>query len=145
MFVSLRRKKNKFLLLIDSWGGQTDTTLYDEIFEDENDRASCTVKVIPPKCTPLCQLCDVYFYWQVKIFLKCLQNCFTLLREQQEISTRKDAIKIHSLLLHQLNASIFKPMILYALFASKLIEERPLFLNVNEICFPTSIMQTVCL
>jgi len=40
-------KKNKFLLIIDSWGGQTDLALYDKLFEEENGKASCTVKVIP--------------------------------------------------------------------------------------------------
>ncbi|EFN69938.1 hypothetical protein EAG_08383, partial [Camponotus floridanus] len=63
------------------------------------------------------------------------QNCPTLLNQQREIGTREDAIKIHSLLLHQLCAPVFKSMILYAWHASKLIEDRPIFLNLNEICF----------
>lgn len=136
--------QNKFLLLIDSWGGQTDMTLYDDIFDDEVGRASCTVKVIPPKCTPICQPCDVYFYRQVKNFIKKLQNCPTLLQQQREIGAREDAIKIHSLLLHQLSAPVFKPMLLYAWYASKLIEERPIFLNMNEICFSISIIKKSC-
>ncbi|XP_071573952.1 uncharacterized protein [Temnothorax nylanderi] len=136
---------NKFLLLIDSWGGQTDLTLYDDIFEDETNRASCTVKVIPPKCTPLCQPCNVYFYRQVKNFIKRLQNCSFSLQQQREIGTREDAIKIHSLLLHQLSAPVFQPMLLYAWYASKLIEERPIFLNMNDICFPITVVKKLCI
>jgi len=102
---------NKFLLLINSWGGQIDITLYDDIFEDEKGRASCFTKIIPPKCTPLCQPCDVYFYRQIKNFIKRLQNSPTLLQQEQEICTREDSIKIYSLLLHQLSAPIFKPML----------------------------------
>lgn len=55
-------KKNKFLFIIDSWEGQTNPVLYDEIFENEKGEVMCTLKIIPPKCTPLCQPCDVYFY-----------------------------------------------------------------------------------
>ncbi|GFT04461.1 HTH CENPB-type domain-containing protein [Trichonephila clavipes] len=55
-------KEEKFLFLIDSWGGQTNPVLYDEIFTDDKGIPTCTMKVIPPKCTPLVQPCDVYFY-----------------------------------------------------------------------------------
>lgn len=137
-------EKNQFLLLIDSWGGQTDITIYDEIFEDEKGTASCNIKVIPPKCTPLCQPCNVYFYRQVKNFIKRLQNATALLKEEREIDTREDAIKIHSLILHQLSAPIFKKMILYAWYASKLLDDKPLFLNVNDVCFPLTILKKSC-
>ncbi|XP_067212474.1 uncharacterized protein [Linepithema humile] len=138
-------KKNKFLFIIDSWGGHTNPALYDEIFEGEKGEATCTLKVIPPKCTPLCQPCNVYFYRQVKIFLMRLQNApITLLQEQREIASREDAIKIHSLILHQLSAPIFVPMIKYAWFASKLTSDRAIFLNVTEVCFPTSLLGKKC-
>lgn len=41
-------EQKNFLLLIDSWGGQTDATLYDDIFENERGKVSCTIKVTPP-------------------------------------------------------------------------------------------------
>ena len=56
--------------LIDSWGGQTRLEMYDEIFQDDNEMPTRTVKIIPPKCTTSVQPCDVYFYRQVKNFLK---------------------------------------------------------------------------
>lgn len=82
-------KNNKFLLIIDSWEGQTDCTLYNEIFENDSGEATCTLKFILPKCTynmPLCQPCDVYFYWQIKNLIKRLQNESALLKDQQEIT-----------------------------------------------------------
>lgn len=137
-------KDNKFLILVDSWGGQVDNTLYDEVFQNDEGEWTCTMKVIPPKCTPLCQPCDVYFYRQVKNFIKKIQNASDLLQQQREVASREDAIKIHSLLLHQLRAPIFCDMIKYAWFASKLITEKPLFQNVNEVCFPLSLTKTKC-
>lgn len=134
----------KFLLIIDSWGGHTNPGLYDNIFEDKKGNATCTLKVIPPKCTPLCQPCDVYFYRQVKILLKHLQNAPTLLYEQREIASREDAIKIHSLILHQLSAPVFHSMLQYAWFASKLISDRTIFLNVKQLCFPSSLLKQKC-
>lgn len=138
-------KNNKFLFIIDSWGGQTNPVLYDEIFQNEEEEATCMIKVIPPKCTPLCQPCDVYFYRQVKNFLKRLQNAPTLIQEKREISSREDIIKIHSLILHQLSAPVFSPMIKYAWFASKLMVDRTIFLNVNEVCFPISLLKKKCI
>ncbi|KAG5342857.1 TRY5 protein, partial [Acromyrmex heyeri] len=46
------------------------------------------IKVIPLKCTSLCQPCDVYFYHQVKDFIKRLQNASILLKEQREIKVQ---------------------------------------------------------
>lgn len=33
------------------------------------------LQIIPPKCIPIFQLCDVYFYGQVKIIVKRIPNC----------------------------------------------------------------------
>ena len=74
--------------------------MFDDIFTNESDKVTCTVKVIPPKCTPLCQPCDVYFYRQMKNIIKKLQRASTLLKENREINSRKDAFKIHSIVHH---------------------------------------------
>jgi hypothetical protein len=68
-------KKNKFLLSIDSWGEQTNPAIYNKKFSEENDEPTCTLKIIPPKCTLLCQPCDVYFYRQFKNYTGKFQNC----------------------------------------------------------------------
>lgn len=137
-------KDNNFLLIIDSWGGQTDASLHDEIFGNDDGDATCTLKVIPGKCTPFCQPCDVYFYRQVKNLIKRLQNAPNLLREQREIASREDAIKIHSIVQHQLSAPCFENMLKYAWYAAKLLETRTIFSNLNDICFPVTIAKQNC-
>lgn len=74
-------KKGKFLMLIDSWGGQTNPVMYNEVFRDDKRQPTYTIQVIPPKCTPLVQPCDVYFYRQVTNFIKRLQNCAYLTKK----------------------------------------------------------------
>nr|XP_034196479.1 uncharacterized protein LOC117612002 [Osmia lignaria] len=66
-------QKNPFLYITDSWAGQTNPALYEQ-FKDENEQPTCTFKVIPPKCTSLCQPCDIYFYRQVKHLIRRIQN-----------------------------------------------------------------------
>lgn len=126
-------KKEKFFLIIDSWGGQTNTVMYDEVFRDDRRLPTCKVQVIPPKCTPLVQPCDVYFYRQVKNFIERLQNCAYLIEQGREINDREDCIKIHSIVHHQFSSPVFNEMIRYAWFASKLCDEREIFMNVNEV------------
>ncbi|XP_017882744.1 uncharacterized protein LOC108626532 isoform X1 [Ceratina calcarata] len=134
----------KFLLIIDSSGGQTNPVLYDEIFSDNVGLPSCTVKVIPPKCTAICQPCDVYFYRQVKNFIKRMHTCPYLIENKREINSCEDAIKIHGIIHNQLSAPVFKDMLRYAWYASKLSDDRDIFLNVNDICFPTHILNKPC-
>lgn len=136
--------KNKFLLLVDSWGGQTKPELYDENFQDDKKLPTCIIKVIPPKCTPLVQPCDVYFYRQVKNFIKRLQNSATLIAKEKEITSLEDCIKIQSIVHHQLSSPIFTNMIRYAWFASKLTDDRTIFTNVNEVCFSLDLLKTPC-
>lgn len=133
-----------FLLLIDSWGGQTNPQLYDDVFRSKQKKPTCTIKVIPPKCTPLVQPCDVYFYRQVKNLIKKMQNCSYLIENSREINSREDCITIQSIVHHQLSSPIFENMIKYAWFASKLSEERTIFQNVNEVCFPTDELKMSC-
>ncbi|XP_036139694.1 uncharacterized protein LOC118644689 [Monomorium pharaonis] len=137
-------KQEKFLLLVDSWGGQTKPEIYDEIFLNDEHLPTCTVKFIPPKCTPLVQPCDVYFYRQVKNFIKKLQNCAYLIEQKREINSREDCIKIHSIVHHQLSSPIFSNMIQYAWFASKLCDNREIFMNVNEVCFSMENLKKPC-
>ena len=86
-----------------------------------------TVKVVPPKYSPLCQPCEVYFY--------SLQNCIYLLQLKREITSKENAITVHSLIHNQLSAPVFKHMLQYAWYASKLIHERNyVFTNVRKTC-----------
>ncbi|XP_048509261.1 uncharacterized protein LOC125500394 [Athalia rosae] len=137
-------KTEPFLFIIDSWGGQSDVSMYDGKFVDEDGMPTCSLKVIPPKCTPLCQPCDVYFYRQVKNYIRRLQNCPVLITLRREITSRRDAIKIHSLVHNQLRAPAFEKMIRYAWFAAKLSLDREVFNNVNDIVFPDDVHTQKC-
>jgi len=116
-----------FWLIHGGGGGQTDGFLFDEIFQNAEGQPTCTLKIIPPKCTPLVQPCDVYFYRQVKNFIKKLQNCSHLIEQNREITSREDCLKIHSIVHHQLSSPVFKNMLQYAWYACKLSEEREIF------------------
>jgi hypothetical protein len=50
----------------------------------------------------------------MKNLIKKLQNASGLLKEQREITSREDAIKINSIVRHQLSAPVFENMIKYA-------------------------------
>jgi hypothetical protein len=86
-------KIDKFLLIIDSWGGQTNPAIYNEKCLDESDEPTCTLKIIPSKCKPLCQPCDTYFYRQVKNYIGKFQNCPVLTAAKRNLSGREDCIK----------------------------------------------------
>ncbi|GFY52652.1 putative deoxyribonuclease TATDN2 [Trichonephila inaurata madagascariensis] len=117
-------EKENFLLLVDSWRGQTKPEIYDEVFQDDYKLPTCTLKIIPPKCTPIVQPCDVYFYRQVKNFIKHLQNSAFLIEQNREINSREDCIKIQSIVHHQLSSPIFEKMIRYANKCSKEIQHK---------------------
>lgn len=126
--------EKKFTLILDSWGGQSKEELFED-FKTSNNEASCSLKYIPPGCTMFCQPLDTYIHRQMKIFIKKLQNSTHLIEHQRQINSRDDAIKIHALLHNQLSAPVFNRMIEYAWFSAKLIEDRDIFCNVNEVCF----------
>jgi len=85
------------MLILYYWRGQTNSpALYDEKLLDENDEPTCKLKVIPPKCAPLCPPCDVYFYRQVKNYITKIQDCQLITADKREVSSREDCIKLHA-------------------------------------------------
>jgi hypothetical protein len=139
-------ENNNFLFIIDSWKGQTNKGLYDDRFVNDDLDPTCEIKVIPPGCTPLCQPCDVYFYRQVKYFIKRIQNANCLLESDKELHLRGDAVQIHSVILKQLCAPAFQPMLEYAWYASGLTDNKnkPNFQNVKQLCFPDDTRVSFC-
>ncbi|XP_071642227.1 uncharacterized protein [Temnothorax longispinosus] len=135
---------NPFLIIVDSWGGKKNIHMYNENFKNDENKPTFNLQIIPPKCTPICQPCDVYFYKQVKIIIKRIQNCPDTFvgGEKIELNSRYDAIKIQSLTHYLLSAPLFKNMIQFAWYASKLANEREIFCNVNQLCFPPNIHNT---
>src|SRR5699024_9413504 len=65
---------------------------------------------------------------------------------KREIASREDVIKIHSLVHHQLSAPVFSSaMIKYAWFASGLDNDRKVFQNVKQVCFPLEAVKNKCM
>ncbi|EZA58474.1 hypothetical protein X777_01173 [Ooceraea biroi] len=124
--------------------GQTSVSMHQMKFTNEQGLPTCTLSIIPPKCTPFCQPCDVYFYRQVKNFIRRMQNCSHLLQTNREITSREDVIKIHALIHDQLQALIYSNMLRYAWYAAKLKPNKEYFLNVNQISFPESMKKENC-
>jgi hypothetical protein len=59
------------------------------------DESTCSLKIILPRCTPLCQPCDVYFYKQVKNYIAKAQNCLVLTAANREPSSWEDNKNAH--------------------------------------------------
>jgi len=58
------------------------------------------------------------FYRQFENTMKYLQNCIHFLHELQEMLSREDVIKVHSLLHHQLCAPVFGDILCYAMLVA---------------------------
>lgn len=139
-------RNDPFLFIVDSWEGQKDFETYNEIFRDDNNESTCNLQLIPQECTQICQPCDVYFYRQVNNLMRKIQTCPDLLADAEnvQLNTRADAIRIQSLTHYLLSAPEFKCMLKYAWYASKLADDRDIFYNVNQLCFPSNIHSRKC-
>ena len=122
--------EENFLLLLDSWSGQTDHTLFDEDIE-------CNELQIPPKTTSQIQPWDKYFFCGWKYLY---QRCFDRVAIDQlpiDLRSRDSILKLHSLLHNQLSSKRFIPMICYAWFAcGYAVQDPDQFENVRDACFP---------
>ena len=76
--------------------------------------------------------------------IKRIQNAPELISYRRELSTREDYIKIYAIIHNQLSAPTFSAMIRYAWFASKLMDKRENFMNVNRVCFPLNVATNRC-
>lgn len=122
-------KNNKFLFVIHSWSGQTNESMYKIIFKNSRNKSTCTV----------------YFYRQVKYFIKRVQNNVVLYYEKRDINSQDDCIKIHSLVLYQLSAPIFNSMIRYAWYACGIRRGKPVFKNLSDVCFSAWNFKHLCM
>ena len=124
----------KVLLLLDSWGGQTDQIHFDEAFPKPYESK---LMLVPPATTPLIQPCDVYFFRQWKYLAKRITNfCMLHFTGQISMSDRNTITKLHSLIHNQLSSIKFSNMIKYAWWKSTYPISKPdKFSNVKQICF----------
>ena len=123
---------NDFVLILDSWNGHKDEKIYQSAFDNNE----CKLIVIPPHCTPLIQPLDVFWFRQLKAFIKRISNVISLHNLDYKLSNRKNVIKLQSLAHNQLSSDKFVNMIKYGWYKSGFIEEYPgNFDTVNEICF----------
>ncbi len=122
-----------FLLLFDSWSGQTDPSSYDGIFDDD---ITCERMQIPPKTTGDIQPLDRYFFRQWKYLKQKICDRIAIDRIDIDITSRNNILKMHSSIHNQLSATKFKPMIRYAWFATGYLSQDPgTFDNVQDVCF----------
>lgn len=137
--VVMKSIKEDFLLMIDSWPGQTNSAIYADRF-GLNGLPNCTLKIIPKKCTSICQPLDTTFHRQLKYFARAIYSEASLrystdTNPVDEITTRNNIVRMHSLLHNQLSAPIFESMIKYSWYSAGLTDDRPVFLPVKDACF----------
>ena len=123
---------DSFVLLYDSWSGQVDNSLYEEVLPED----SCLRLQIPPKTTATIQPCDVFFFQQWKILVKHMFKRVALDCLDYDLHSRNNTIKLQSLVHNQLSSIKFSPMIKYAWYKCGYLSERPeTFAGVLEVCF----------
>ncbi|CAF3146374.1 unnamed protein product [Rotaria sp. Silwood2] len=103
------------LLLLDSWFGQTDPSIYNEIFTGNIKYEQLQ---IPPKTTGDIQPLDRYFFRQRKYFKQRICDRTAIDRIDIDITSRNSVSKMHSLIHNQLAARKFSAMIRYSWYSS---------------------------
>ena len=89
----------EFIYIADSWSGQTDQEIYENIFERK-----CKFISIPPHCTSLIQPLDVYFFRFWKLFAKRMYNENILYSWKIDMKQRNNIIKIHAMIHNQFSS-----------------------------------------
>ena len=121
------------LLLLDSWAGQTDPHIYNQLF---NENIKCEQLQIPPKTTGDIQPLDRYFFRQWKYIKQKICDRLAIDEIDIDITARNNILKMHSLIHNQLTASIFSSMIKYSWYSSGyLLNDPGSFQNVQDVCF----------
>ena len=121
------------LLLLDSWAGQTDPHIYNQIF---NGNIKCEQLQIPLKTTADIQPLNRYFFRQWKYIKQKICDRLAIDEIDIDITARNNILKMHSLIHNQLTASIFSSMIKYSWYSSGyLLNDPGSFQNVQDVCF----------
>jgi hypothetical protein len=128
----------KCILLLDSWSGQKDSSLFDSMSGSK----PCLRLQIPPKTTQYIQPLDVYGFRQWKTFVRKITDIIELDEIDIDLKNRLNIITMHSLIYDQLSSSKFNKMWRYSWYKSGYTNTHPgLFQNLEEVCFSSIIEQ----
>lgn len=124
------------LLLMDSWAGHKDESIYAEVNLNINLNKNITRLTIPPSTTSTLQPCDTGFNYYLKYFSKYIFNFVTMQNIDINLKNRNNIITMWSLILNQFNSNKFTNLLKYAWFKAGLLINKPAnYLSVNEILF----------
>ena len=122
----------KCLLLSDSYSGQNDPKLYEDIKSKSIQRI-----MIPKNTTCDIQPLDRYFNRQMKILIKRIYHHVAIEQIDINLWERNNIIKLTSLVHNQLSSRLFNDMIQYSWYCSGYTNLNPSpFQNVLQVCFP---------
>lgn len=128
------------LLLSDSYSGQNDPKIYEDIKSKSVERI-----MIPKNTTCDIQPLDRYFNRQLKILIKRVYHYVALEEIDINLWERNNIIKLMSLVHNQLASPVFKKMIQYSWFSSGYTNDDPSpFQNVLQVCFPQDALVAQC-
>ena len=97
-----------FVLILDSWSGQTDDTLFSTVAN------RCKILTIPLRSTHLNQPLDRYFFRHYKTFYRRFYEHAQLEQNDINFKNRNNIMKMHGLIFNQFQSEIFKHMWKYA-------------------------------
>ncbi|CAF2838549.1 unnamed protein product, partial [Rotaria sp. Silwood2] len=119
----------KVLLLLDTWGGQTDEQLYSKM-------KHLRLEIIPKKTTAMVQPLDITFNRQYKHLVRTVYDHVRLYDIDCNLSQRDNIIKLTSLCYNQMCSKKFTPMHQYSWYNGGYLSKSPgSFQNVEELCF----------
>lgn len=100
----------KCLLLLDSYGGQNDDKMYDEVDSLVENYKILERLIIPPKTTPILQPLDVGFFRFCKMLAKRIANYLILEDLPINLRERNNIITMWSLIFNQFSSIKFRNM-----------------------------------
>jgi hypothetical protein len=124
---------DKIILLMDSWSGQTDKTLWKQKMGD-----NVEFMYFPPGTTKYLQPLDVNFFQYYKYFIKKTveySKTHRILCGDVDITTRENIILLHRLAYNQFSSPTFDDMRRYAFQKAIIKQIDPVFRSVKHTCF----------
>lgn len=118
----ISRNIKKALLILDSWPGHKNGSIWTDILEKYSSKIELYKKIIPAGCTGKVQPLDVHYFRSYKDFLKHISGSLEI---QDEIHTRANMFALQSFAHFQFRAPIFRNLIKYAFFKAGYYDQHP--------------------